>query len=250
MSPTNVDLSSFTPKKELNNKIWVDKKINKRVRHRLLKIADDFLDYINVESKYCKDVIFVGSLANYNWSKYSDIDLHLVIDFKKINSNIDLVRDYFDSKRIIWNEEHNSLTIYGYTVELYVQDVNDEGTFGGVFSLEKNKWIVVPDRGDAILSNISKIKQKSSDLMNTIDDLEKFYNKYKSGKNINDLEKLSSKVKKTFDKLKKIRKSGLDGKDGEFSVGNIIYKVLRRSGHLETLFDLKSNTYDKINTIK
>jgi len=37
---------------------------------------------------------------------------------------------------------------------------------------------------------------------------------------------------------------------GEYSTGNIVFKVLRRSGHLDILIDLKRNTYDIINTIK
>ena len=89
-----------------------------------------------------KDYLFLGSLANYNWSKYSDIDLHILIDFKKINKDTDLVKDYFDSKKKIWNDEHENLKIYGFQVELYIQDINEENSSGGVYSLEKNKWLI------------------------------------------------------------------------------------------------------------
>ena len=36
----------------------------------------------------------------------------------------------------------------------------------------------------------------------------------------------------------------------KMSNGNIIFKVLRRSGYLEKIIDLKKDTYDKLNSIK
>lgn len=243
-----IDLSSFKPKKELNQKIWKDDdKINTKVRVRLLSIADDFIDSLNIDSKYIKDYLFLGSLANYNWSKYSDIDLHVLIDFKKINKNTELVKDYFDSKKKLWNEDHNELKIYGFQVELYIQDIKEENSSTGIYSLEKNKWIKKPDPNINDPLDITKIKEKSADIMTEIDNLNKIYKKKKS---IHDIEDISKKAKKLFDKVKKIRKDGLNTNKGEMSSGNIIFKVLRRSGYLEKLVDLKRNTYDKINTIK
>lgn len=244
---SEINLNSFTPKKELNSKFWVNKKINSKVRRRLLKIADDFLDFTNLDSKYCKDILFLGSLCNYNWSKYSDIDLHILVDFKKINNDFELVKDYFDSKRKIWNNEHESLKIYGFQVELYIQDINEDNMSSGVFSLENNKWIKFPDENQTDLIDKSKIKQKSADIITKIDKLQ---SKYDKKPNISELEDISKQVKKIYDNIKKLRKSGLESKDGENSIGNIVFKVLRRSGHINMLVDLKRNTYDKINSIK
>lgn len=247
VSTSEVNLSSFETKKELNDKFWTNKKLNSKVRKRLLKIADDFLDDIKIDNKYCKDVIFLGSLANYNWSRYSDVDLHLIIDFKKVNKNIELVKDYFDAKRTLWNDTHESLKIYGFPIEIYIQDINEENAATGIFSLETNKWIKIPKEIDEDVLDKTKIKQKSADLMTKIDKLKSQYDK----KTLNtDLETLSKNVKNLFDEIKRLRKSGLSTNKGEFSTGNIVFKVLRRSGRLETLIDLKRNTYDKINTIK
>ena len=44
-----------------------------------------------------EDLRLTGSLANYNWSEYSDVDLHLVVDFEKIDEDIELVKAFFDS---------------------------------------------------------------------------------------------------------------------------------------------------------
>lgn len=247
ISSSEVNLSSFETKKELNEKFWTNKKLNSKVRKRLLKIADDFLDDIKIDNKYCSDVIFLGSLANYNWSRYSDVDLHLIIDFKKVNKNIELVKDYFDAKRTLWNDTHESLKIYGFPIEIYIQDINEENSATGIFSLEKNKWLKIPKEIDEDVLDKTKVKQKSADLMTKVDKLKSQYDKKTL---TTDLETLSKNVKSLFDEIKRLRKSGLSTNKGEFSVGNIVFKVLRRSGRLETLIDLKRNTYDKINTIK
>ena len=46
------------------------------------------------------------------------------------------------------------------------------------------------------------------------------------------------------DKLKKYRQSGLDG-DGELSYENLVFKYLRRSEHIEKLFDSINKGTDK-----
>jgi hypothetical protein len=46
------------------------------------------------------------------------------------------------------------------------------------------------------------------------------------------------------DKLKKYRQSGLE-KDGELSYENLVFKFLRRSGHIQKLFDTISKSLDK-----
>jgi hypothetical protein len=51
-------------------------------------------------------------------------------------------------------------------------------------------------------------------------------------------------LKKLKDKLKDYRQSGLD-KDGEFSYENLVFKYLRRSGHIGKLFDEKTKIKDK-----
>lgn len=241
-------IKSFDVQKQLNPKFWVNNKINSRIRLKLLDIADEFFDSLEVDWVKPTDIIFTGSLANYNWSKYSDIDLHIVLDFKDVDEKTVFVKDYFDSKKKIWNEEHENLTIYGFPVELYVQDKNENHSSSGVYSLEKNKWIVKPNRDDFISIKLNKdmIVNKSAKIIRQIDDLEK---KIKLEHDTEKIDELSTKVKQLFDKVKGIRKESL--KNGnEMSIGNIIWKVLRRMNYINKLVDLKTQTYDKLNTIK
>ncbi len=241
-------IKSFDVQKKLNNKIWVKNKINSRIRLKLLDIADEFFESLQVDWVKPIDIIFTGSLANYNWSKYSDIDLHIVLDFKDVDERTTFVKDYFDSKKKLWNEEHENLTICGFPVELYVQDKNEKHSSSGVYSLEKNEWIVEPNRDDFMSSKLNKdmIVNKSAKFIDEIDELEK---KIKLEHDTAKLDILSKKVKNLYDKLKGIRKESL--KNGnEMSFGNIIWKVLRRTKYIEKIFKLKTQTYDKINSIK
>ena len=117
-------VKSFHIKDELNPKVWGGEEINQEVREQLLKIAQDFYDGVELEADV-KNIILTGSLANYNWSeKYSDYDLHILIDFKDINEDVELVKKYVDSAKNVWNGLHD-IKIAGYEVEVYIQDVND-----------------------------------------------------------------------------------------------------------------------------
>ena len=94
--------------------------------------------------------------------------------------------------------------------------------------------------------NKDMIVNKSAKFIDEIDKLEK---KIKLEHDTAKLDILSKKVKNLYDKLKGIRKESL--KNGnEMSFGNIIWKVLRRTKYIEKIFKLKTQTYDKINSIK
>ncbi len=241
-------LASFDVKKELNSRIWQDNVMNSRVRLRLLDIAEEFIDFINVPWVEPKDIILTGSLANYNWSKYSDFDVHILLDFRKVDERVEFVKEYFDSKKTLWNEQHSNLKIYGFPVELYVQDINEEHTASGIYSINKLKWIKEPERDELASIKLDKgtIKKKTIKYVKEIDKLSKEFNKEKDNHKI---EVLSDKIKTTWDKLKRTRKDAL--KNGnELTIGNLVWKALRRLGYVEKLLDLKYQTWDKIKTIK
>ena len=128
----DVNLSYFKIKKELNPKFWPNGKLNSRVRLRLMDIADDFFNELAVNWVKPEDIIFTGSIANYNWSRYSDVDLHILIDFKKVYpKNQEFVDDYFKSKKENWLANHEDLKIFGYPVEISVEDSNENNPSSG-----------------------------------------------------------------------------------------------------------------------
>ena len=89
-----------------------------------------------------EDVIM--TLANFNWDEnYSDIDLHIVVDFNDVNDDVELVKEFFDAVKKKWNDTHKGIRIYGFP-RLYVQDVNEKHTSTGVYSVLYDEWIVEP----------------------------------------------------------------------------------------------------------
>lgn len=243
---SDVDLSSFKERKTFNQKLWLENgKLVPKVRKKLLDIADDFMSFINLDQKHCEDILFVGSLANYNWSRYSDIDLHILVDFKKVNKNVDLVREYFDAKKTVWNDNRDELRIYGFPVEVYVQDVNEDNSSIGIYSIESNKWIKKPNQNENKIDVVS-IKRKVSELMTEVEELKDKFESAKSNEQINNI---SKKVESVYKKIKRLRKTGLDSGKGEFSVGNIVFKALRRSGYIAMIHDIRRQSYNKLNSL-
>ena len=248
VKPEEVDLSSFEKKKQLNPQIWKNENtIDSKVRLQLLDIADDFYDSLEVSFANPRDIILTGSICNYNWSDKSDIDLHIVLDFKEISDNTSLLEDYFNTKKNEWNQNHQNLQIFGFNVEVYVEDINAHKVSNGVYSLEKNKWIKKPnfDEVDDIKPMFQDLKILSSKLMTCIDDLKDEFNRTNDLKSIEDIRDTLDYI---WDFIKIMRKESLN-REGEYSKGNVIYKILRRNGYLDQIFSLSNDIYDKLNSI-
>lgn len=241
VKPENINLKSFEIKDNLNPLFWKNNKLNKQIRLKLLDIADAFIKQLEISDLHIEDIIFTGSLANYNWSKrYSDIDLHIVLDFESTGFNKEIVKPYFDSQRKIWNIDHKNVKIYGYPIEIYVQDINEPHKSSGIYSIQKDEWIVKPEQHwmNSEIINHNKIKKKVSKYINIIDKIDKLFKKYKNNKI--KLEKLLNKSNDLYIKIKNERKYALNKNNGnELSNGNIIFKALRRSNYIEKLINLR-----------
>ena len=61
-------------------------------------------------------------------------------------------------------------------------------------------------------------------------------------------EKVINMYDKLWDKIKKMRQTGLD-REGEFSYENMVFKVLRRSGYIERFIQIKDKAYDTLNSM-
>ena len=251
VNPEDVDLSSFNIKKNLNPKFWKNGVLDSRIRMKLLDIADDFIEFLGVDWAKPEDITMTGSLANFNWDEnYSDIDLHIIMDYSDVDERKEFVSNYFYSQKKLWNEEHSDITIMGFPVEVFVQDVNERHDSSGVYSLEKNKWLIEPEREKLASSKVNKtfIKDKVSEYMNKIDKLEYLLNKSKDDEYR--LRRVMEKSDNLFDKIKGERKIGFERSGGkEINNYNIVFKALRRNGYIEKLVNVKSMAYDKLNSL-
>ncbi len=234
--PRFIDRASFAVRDDLHPKFWfTDNLLNPKVKEKLLEISDDFIEGLDLDVSV-KDVTFTGSLSNYTWSKYSDIDLHIVIDFAEIDKDDEFLSDYFNAKKSVWNRKHN-IMIYGFEVEIYVQNMNEEHHSTGVYSLLRGKWLEKPEKESASIDWYN-VKDKAFSLMDQIDRIpdlltdEKFKEAYDYSMMLRD-------------KIRKFRQTGLETV-GAFSSENIAFKALRRNGYLEKLSSTRDIAYDKL----
>ena len=241
-NPEEIDLSSFEFHDELNKDFWNQEgeRLDPEIRQKLIAIANDFWNSLEVGDADYDDITFTGSLAAHNYSQFSDVDLHILVDFSDVDDKIDLVREYFNAMKSIWNRLHDIL-IKGYEVEIYVQDVNDPHEAQGLYSILNDQWIKKPvlDKQDFDKDNI---KKKAAGLMDQIDRLQPLID---DGK-YEEAEKYADKLK---EKIRKMRKTGLETV-GAYSVENLAFKVLRRNDYLGKLSDAKREAYDKMQSIK
>lgn len=242
-----IDIKPFKVKDKLNPDFFNDEgQLNSQIRLRLLDIADDFVKSLEVKWVKPFDIVLTGSIANYNWSKYSDVDIHIIYNFKDVYSKTDFVKDYFNSKRDIWNDTHDGLTIKDLPVEISVEDSSNPAKSTGVYSLEKNKWVKEPeDMNDSEL-NKEYIKDFCAKQMTKFDEL---FDEIDNETDRKKLEILSNKVEALYEKLKNMRGEALKSKEKEMATGNIIWKVIKHQGYIEQAWEYINKVYDRRNTI-
>jgi pyrimidine deaminase RibD-like protein len=212
----------------LNPATWTGDQMRPEVRERLLAIVGTFVDYLEIPNFEVIDIVLTGSMSNYNWTRFSDFDLHVVTDYNDLQCD-DLAEALYQAKKKIWNDAHN-IRIRGHDVELYVEDVKQPPVSQGVFSISTNRWVHTPKYLQPKIST-GAVNHKVQDLLvqirhalATADD--------------------SRDIKRITDKLRKMRRAGLDA-GGEFSVENLAFKVVRNLGYLDRLSKAYHTTQDR-----
>jgi predicted nucleotidyltransferase len=219
--------------KNLNPDFWTsEKQLKPEVRVALLKIGQTFFKNSGLKV-HVRDIIFLGSSANYNWTPTSDCDLHLLIDFNDLKMPFEQAKQYTKSISKKWNEE-TDISIKNHNVEVYIQDVSEKNEATGIYSLIQNKWIkeAMPQN---IILNKTLIQEKYTTWVNRI------------------LNSISSNnidvMKKTMDDLTIMRQTGLSAA-GEFSTENLVFKILRQRdviGKLKNALQKKNNELLSVN---
>ena len=133
MSKFQQILNSFSIKETLNPKVWENPDNPKKatmvpkVRKALERIAEEFVDYLG-DNVFVEDVVLTGSLSNFNWSEFSDFDLHVIVDMDEYGDEDELYKELFNLKKQLFNTNHN-IKIFGYDVELYAQDAEEPHSY-------------------------------------------------------------------------------------------------------------------------
>lgn len=204
--------------KELNPKIWEDKKLKRDVREAIIDIVSEFMDNLIIPVEIL-DVRVVGSNASYNYTEHSDLDVHIISNLELVGSPTEIVQALYNSERSNFNRTHN-IKIKGIDVELYVEDVNSSVTSNGIYSVIDDIWIKEPQ---IIKERSVKIDKKElRDLVNSV--------KYVLADGDSD------DIKDCINMLYLMRKDSI-ATDGEYGVGNLLFKEIRNRGLLSALKD-------------
>lgn len=208
----------------LNDKLWNGLELEHDIRERLLAIGYMFAEYCHIPKSQVLDVILTGGNANYNYTRQSDIDVHVVFSKEALGwgaGNIkDFVDDYLMDKKSLWSTKHG-ITIHGYPIELYAQDASEPYPSNqGVYSLLHNTWVQLPTR-QQISFDDPLLKKKVMSYKHQIDSMIK-----------NNADVQAFKDLRT--RLKDMRSAAI-AQGGEFSFENLVFKELRNRGYLDRI---------------
>lgn len=217
---------------KLNDKLWNGDELKDEVKGKLFEIALFFYDILKIDAPI-RDIILTGSLANYNYHKTSDIDLHIILDFGELPCDKEFASEYLMAKKELFNSQRN-ITVKGFDVELYPQDINQEHQSSGQYSILNNEWVVKPKpikplEKDKDVLKLSNIYKELIGSVNSVKD-----------------DELKIDLAKTIKKdIIKKRKDGLKD-EGEQSVGNKLFKKLRKDDFYKLLDAMNGATDRKL----
>ena len=214
----------------LNPALWDENdNLLPEVEEGINKIVDQFVSELKDNEVDLKviDVVLVGSNASYNYTKDSDLDVHIVADTSIIDCNYGLLPIIYNMARSSFNNKYD-ISIHGVPIEIYVEGTDTQATSNGIYSM-KDGWIKKPVRLDIPEVDISDLypewEERAKEILEnedtTIEDVDQF---------INDIYIL--------------RRNSI-ATDGEYGKGNLAFKEIRNNGYLDKLKDLKVKLTEK-----
>jgi len=211
----------------LNPKLWDHNRLKSSVRGALLRIAEDFIDFVEVPVKVV-DIVIAGGNANYTYTNKSDIDLHIITDFTTVDCDRE-VAELFDTKRLLYRYKYD-LSISNIPIELYVED-KDHPAVTASYSILHDQWIQKPK------TKKYKIDKEKLEHMISV-----WHTVLKHAIKTGDLQTMRNSVQL----LRRYRKLGLHSSaDGEFSIPNLVYKSLRNDDTLKGITHLIDRLHSK-----
>ena len=205
-------------------------KLKSEIKEKVFEIVDEFLldfEENEVELKV-KDIILTGSNASYNYTKDSDIDIHIIADTSEMEDTLTLYKAIYNAYKAAFNRKFD-ISFYSVPVEIYVETQDTPLVSNGIYSVQENKWIKEPTKED--------IPEVDMDVVNKA--VKPWENRYKTLiKKIDDKPDDESEIDNLITKLYELRQKGL-AEEGEYSIGNLVFKEMRNKGYLDNLKELR-----------
>lgn len=202
----------------LNPAIW-DKDWNllPEVEDRIYKIVNKFQSECMLPLDIV-DVHLVGSNASFNYNSQSDLDVHIVVNFDLLNVDKEILTAAYNLQKAQFNRDYD-ISIHGVNIEMYIEDINSMTASNGIYSLYNKKWIKKPVKKSyptldkRFYDTLNRLADKMRQVVSSDDEVE---------------------ITKNINMLYMMRKNGL-ATDGEFSIGNLLFKEIRNLRLLDEL---------------
>ena len=232
-----LDIASLKVRDELSPDFWTGTSLILSAYRKMLRIGNFFFESLDLgEDIRYEDIVFTGSLAGYNWSRYSDVDIHIVLDYTKVNEDEELVGELLRAKTANWESKHQ-IEIEDYPVQLFVERAGEGRHANGSYSLTRGEWIDTPEKVDTQIAKKS-ISRKAHKIIKEIDTVEQMLESQ-------DYRKALETARNIKSHIRRMRQAGLDS-GGELSTENLVFKVLRRGNEIERLSNLVVKAYDTL----
>lgn len=226
----------FEIHEEMHPRFWQSEGVlHDGLKDKLLAIAKRYIDFLKLpEHVRFRDITFTGSLAGYNYTDYSDVDIHVIIDYTQVSDDAEFAENYFRAMKDLWADTRE-VTVFGYPVELFAQDIKQfMDSPGAQYSLIREHWVKEPEKNPGNVDKTS-VKRKADDMMKRIDTLLEE----------DPSEDLLEEIEMLKKRIRNMRQSGLE-KGGEFAPENLAFKVLRNNGYLEKLTQLNKKAQETL----
>ena len=134
---------------ELNPKLFEGNKLKPEVSKKILEIVDEFVDDLTSDEVELNidDIILIGSNVSYNYTKDSDLDIHIVANTETLKCPENITNALYSAYRSLFNKKFD-IDFYGIPVELYVETENSARVSNGVYSVKTDSWIKEPELTD------------------------------------------------------------------------------------------------------
>lgn len=237
-APQEILTEAIEKHNSLNSKLFTkDELLKDKVRDKMLEIVDTFLADLKEQEVKIKvdDILFIGSNASYNYTKDSDIDLHILANTKAVDYPADLGAAIYSAYRSIFNKNLD-ITLYDIPLEIFVETEDSTRVSNGVYSVKKNKWVKKPVQED--------IPEYDKDALNKlVDEWEEKCKKLIDDIKADKLDDEKKVIKMLEDIYEKLRKKGVA--KGEYAIENLAFKELRNKGYLDQLKEYRNELTSK-----
>lgn len=224
----------------LNPKLWnKNKTLKPEVTSKIRNLVGEFLNELAEDGVkiFVDDIILVGSNCSYNYTKDSDLDVHIIANTKNLTCPDDLYTKLYSAYRTIFNKKFD-ISFYDIPVELYVETDEMPRISNGCYSVVSQRWLSEPS-----LSDIPEVDQATIDKV-----FQEWDNRYKTLiqkiENSENYQESTVEVEKYIEDIYNLRKTSLPT-EGEYGLGNLIFKEVRNCGYLDALKELRNELLSK-----